>query len=185
MEINKSVFDRFPVLQTKRLTLREIRPEDADEIFKMRTNGRVNQFIARPEMENLDSSKELVRKTIEAYKNLQGIGWAGVRQDGGSIIGTCGFNSIDYPNLRAEIGGEMSTDHWGKKLAFEAVEAIVNFGLFEMNLHSIEAKVQPGNRGAIYVLSQLGFEKEGHHVDRIFYKGKFLDMAIYTKVKGH
>lgn len=185
MSVNLDIFNAFPVLKTKRLTLREIRMDDADKIFEMRSNGRVNQFIARNNMSNREDSRKLAEKTILAYQNRQAIGWAGILRDNHTIIGTCGFNQIDFPNLRAEIGGELSIDYWGKNIAQEAVVAIVKFGLDIMNLHSIEAKVSPDNRGAIFLMEKMGFKKEAHFVDRIYFNEKFSDMAIYSLIKGN
>lgn len=179
--INTAVFESFPVLTTDRLTLRDIRQADAENIFKMRSSGRVNQFIPRPEMQEHEAALNLVEKTINAYKNHQAIGWAGILRDNNEIIGTCGFNQIDIQNGRAEIGGELSTEFWGKNIAIEAVEAIIQFGFDTMKLHSIEAKVSPDNRGAVFLLESLGFIKEAHFKDRVFFKGKFSDMAVYTK----
>ncbi|MDA7803135.1 GNAT family N-acetyltransferase [Crocinitomix sp.] len=152
MEVNQSVFNEFPVLKTKRLTLRPLTLNDADAIYKMRASGRVNEFIPRPALSELEQSKELVEKTIQAYNKRTGIAWAGILRDKGDIIGTCGFNQFDFQNLRAEIGGELNVDYWGKKIPLELVSAIVKFGFDTMNLHTIEAKVSPNNRGAIYLL---------------------------------
>ena len=183
MEINHDVFASYPQLKTKRLVLRQIIPEDAQAIFEMRANGRVNQFIPRPTMTDLENAKLLVEKTNEAYTNKQGIGFAGVLRDNQKIIGTCGFTNIESYNLHAEIGGEMATEYWGKHIAQEAVEAILNFGLNTLNLQTIEAKVSPNNRGAIYVLEQFGFVKEAHFKNRIYRNNVFEDMAIYTLQK--
>jgi len=183
--INTTIFNEFPVLKTDRLTLREIRVSDAPEIFEMRASGRVNQFIARPNMGKLEDSVVLAEKTIQAYQNQQAIGWAGILRDSNEIIGTCGFNQIDFYNLRAEIGGELSVDYWGKNVALEAVEAIIRFGFETMNLHTIEAKVSPGNRGAIFLMEKIGFKKEAHYVDRIYFNGSFSDMAVYTLIRGN
>ena len=183
MTIKTEIFNQFPVITSERLTLREIRLTDATEIYAMRSNGRVNQFITRDNMAQLEDAERLAEKTIDAYKNRQAIGWAGILRDNQKIIGTCGFNQIDFLNLRAEIGGEMSTDYWGKNIALEAVQTIVDFGFSTMNLHSIEAKVMPDNRGAIYLMEHIGFKKEAHFVDRIFYRGAFSDMAVYSMIK--
>ena len=182
---NNKVFDTFPIIKTNRLTLREIRLEDAKRIFDMRSNGRVNTFIARPNMQKQEDAVGLAERTINAFKNKQTIGWAGILKDYNEIIGTCGFNMIDSYNLRAEIGGEMATEYWGKNIAIEAVIAIIQFGLEEMNLHSIEAKVSPNNRGAIYLMEQIGFVKEAHYKDRILFNNTFSDMAVYTLLKGN
>lgn len=185
MPLNLSVFDSFPVLETKRLTLRDIRPEDATAIYSMRSSGLVNRFIARQAMDNQESSIALIERTRKAYEDKLAIGWAGVMKGSEAIIGTCGFNRFDFANERAEIGGEMSTDYWGKKLAVEAVREIVRFGLETIGLHSIEACLSPENKSAVFLLTELGFEKEAHFRDRIFFDGRYSDMAVYTLIKGY
>lgn len=182
---NISVFDQFPIIKTKRLLLREIQLGDASAIFDMRSNPRVNKFIARNNMNDLQDAIGLVERTNAAYRNKQAIGWAGLMRENMEIIGTCGFNAIDIPNLRAEIGGELNVEYWGQNVAIEAVNAIVRFGLETMNLHSIEAKVDAGNRGAIFLLEKLGFKKEAHFVDRILFNNRFQDLCVYTLIKGN
>jgi ribosomal-protein-alanine N-acetyltransferase len=134
-------------------------------------------------MNSREAAQELVNRSRHAYQNRQAIGWSGVLRDRPEIIGTCGFNYIDFDNLRAEIGGELDLRYWGKKLAIEAVVAIIRFGFEIMTLHTIEAKVAPGNRSAIFLLEQLGFKKEAHFTDRVYFKGLFSDMAVYTLLK--
>ncbi|MDF3025844.1 MAG: GCN5-related N-acetyltransferase [Fluviicola sp.] len=180
MKLNEDIFDQFPVIQTERLVLRQIQTEDAVEIMKMRQSKRVNQFIARDTLSGIEQAHELVKKTSEAFASKQGIGWAGILRDRSEIIGTCGFNRIDYLNNRAEIGGEMAVDYWGKHIALEAVRAIIAFGFEKMQLHAIEAVVSPENRGAIFLLETLGFEKEAHFKERIYFNGTYSDMAVYT-----
>lgn len=155
-------------------------PGDTMAIFKMRSSQRVNRFIARNEMEAPEAALALVEKTNLAFENKQAIGWAGQIKGTDEIIGTCGFNNIDYDNLRAEIGGEMDVCYWGQKLAQEAVSAILDFGFEKMNLHAIEAKLFADNRSAIYVLQQFGFKKEAHFKDRIYFDQRFFDMVVFT-----
>lgn len=179
-QLNTDVFDTFPILKTERLTLREIRIEDAKEILAMRSNGNTNRFISRPLMEEITEAEQLIGRVQSMYETRQAIAWAGLLRDSGTIIGTCGLINIDLPNLRAEIGGELNVQFWGKHIAVEAVKAIVGFGFGEFGLHAIEAKVSPANRGAIFLLEQLGFEKEAHFRDRVYYDGRFSDLAVYT-----
>jgi ribosomal-protein-alanine N-acetyltransferase len=179
-QFNHSVFDGFPILKTQRLTLRELIPNDANRIYDMRSNGRVNAFIARPNMDNLNFARELVDRSRNLFYNKKGIAWAGLLREEQEIIGTCGFNIIEPHNLHAEIGGEMATKYWGKGIALEAVKAIINFGFKTINLNTIEAKVSPENKSAIYVMEQFGFVKEAHYKNRIFFNKEFKDMAVYT-----
>lgn len=173
-------FNNFPELSTKRLVLRAIAMKDAAQIFEIRKNNRVNQFIMRETMESLGQAENLIKKVQNAYIEKKSLAWAGVLRGTETLIGTCGFNSFDFPNRHAEIGGELSTEFWGKNVAQEAFEAIIYFGMEELNLQTIEAKVTPENRGAIALLTAFGFVKEAHFKDRIFFNGKFYDMAVYT-----
>ena len=168
------------MLKTNRLTLRDIRIQDAEAIFKMRSNGMVNQFIGRESMKGVSSAKELVEKTLKTYTEKKAIAWAGILRENQEIIGTCGFNSIDFTNNRAEIGGEMAPEFWGKNIALEALTAIVDFGMSEMRLNRIEAKIDTENRGAIALVDHLGFKKEAHLRDYFFHKGSYRDLSVYS-----
>jgi len=175
-------FSHFPEIETERLQLRAVQDIDVMAIWNMRKNNRVNEFIGREPMASMESAEELVRKCHLLFKNKHGIAWAGVRKTTNEVIGTCGFNSIDFSNRHAEIGGEMSTDYWGKQLAHEAVSAIINFGFNQLKLHTIEAKAMSNNRSALYLLNTLGFVKEAHFKDRLYFGGNYHDLLVCTLI---
>jgi ribosomal-protein-alanine N-acetyltransferase len=182
MELNLNCFEHFPVLQTKRISLRRIILQDAERIFEMRKNSRNNEFILRPNMEHLENAKELINNVESGYKKREKIAWAGILRDHKEIIGTCGFNHVDHQNLRAEIGGELFINYWGKNIALEVANEIISFGFLGMQLNSIEAKVNPANRSAIYLLERLGFNREGYFKKHGFYNNSFHDLAVYSKL---
>ena len=183
MKLNNHIFDAFPVLKTERLTLRDIRISDADKIFELRTSGTVNQFIARNTMNSIGDSEQFIEEAIHAYHNKKAISWTGIFAENNEIIGTCGFQQIDFQNRRAEIVGELSAKYWGKNISLEAVKAIIKFGFEAMNLHTIEAKVSTTNKGVIYLLEKIGFIKEAHFIDKIFFNKTFSDMAVYSLIR--
>lgn len=180
----QNLMSPFPVLETPRLILRDMRMEDAAAIFKMRADVRVSEFISRQPASELTEAQELVKRVITAWENKQTIAWVATRKNSKDreMIGACGFNRIDFLNHRAEIGGEMAVNHWGKFFAIEAVKAIIDFGFNQMKFHSLEAKVSPDNRSAIYLLEKLGFVKEAHFHDFYFFEGGYHDLAVYSKV---
>lgn len=180
MALHLDLLDTFPVLKTRRLTLRDIQLSDAPAILAMRADPRVGQFIPRPLMAKEEDAVSLVERTRKAFETRQAIGWAGILRENEEIIGTCGFNQIDIPNQRAEIGGELSVHYWGTNVALEAVQEIIRFGIEALGLHTIEAKVMADNRSAIFLLERLGFCKEAHFKDRVYHQDRFLDMAVYT-----
>lgn len=182
-KINEAPFNEFPVLKSKRLTMRPIKMEDAPQIFNMQTDDLVMQYIAKKKTESIEDVEALIQEIAEAYKKQEMLCWAAVIRDGEEIIGTCGFNRIEKENLRAEIGGALSPRYWGVGVAYEAVKQIVDYGFDGLGLHTIEAKVDAKNRSAIFLLEQLGFVREGHFKDRMYFEGSFYDMDIYTKFR--
>lgn len=178
--LNLQCFEIYPELKTPRLTLRRVLPQDAERIFEMRSNSATNRYILRNEMTDAATAKDLVDAVNVGYANKQALAFAGLLRHQKRIIGTCGFNRFDHVNNRAEIGGELFVDYWGKQIALEAVREIIQYGFAEINLHAIEAKVLPQNRGAIAILNQLGFQKEAHFKEFAFFNNVYHDLCVYT-----
>jgi [ribosomal protein S5]-alanine N-acetyltransferase len=183
--MNLDCFTNFPRLETPRLLLRQIVPTDAPRIFEMRKSVLVNSFIYRPLQSTIDEAQKLIERVGEGYKNKTGLAWAAERKGGsGQLLATCGFNNIQIPNRRAEIGGEMHSDFWGKGFAPEGLKAIIEYGFRKMDLHTIEAKVIAGNKSSVALLERYGFEKEGHLKEYGFNNGEPFDLLIFTLRKN-
>lgn len=178
--MNDAVFDTFPTLETPRLILRGLQEEDAEAVRKMRSNARVGAFIARLPEISLEESKQLIVRTQQMFHDKKAIAWAGQIKESGQFIGSCGLMNIEWENQHAEIGGEMWLDFWGKGYSQEGVMAILNFGIHQLKLHTIEAKVDHRNRSAIALLEKAGFVREALFRERIRIGNQFTDMAIYT-----
>ena len=52
-----------------------------------------------------------------------------------------------------------------------------------MQLHSIEAIIDPSNYASAKVLEKNGFIKEGHLRENVFFNGQYLDSVIYSLLK--
>jgi len=63
---------------------------------------------------------------------------------------------------------------------YETINRMVRFGFDEMNLHSIEANVNPANKKSKRVLEKIGFKKEAHFRENYLFNGEFLDSIIYS-----
>jgi [ribosomal protein S5]-alanine N-acetyltransferase len=83
-------------------------------------------------------------------------------------------------HYRAEIGYALHPEHQGIGLMQEALNAVLDYGFTVMNLHSVEANVNPNNAASINLLQRNGFMREGMFRENYFYNGKFLDSAIYS-----
>jgi len=52
-----------------------------------------------------------------------------------------------------------------------------------MNLHSIEANINPGNQASAMLLESTGFVKEAYFKEDYFFNGSFHDTIIYSRLK--
>jgi ribosomal-protein-alanine N-acetyltransferase len=74
-------------------------------------------------------------------------------------------------------------EHNGKGYITEAIKAVVIYGFEQMNLHSIEAIIDPDNSASERVLQKNGFVKEAHIKENELWEGKFWDTVIYSLLK--
>jgi ribosomal-protein-alanine N-acetyltransferase len=179
-EINKSIFKSFPELETERLRFRKIDLSDANEIFLIRSNEDVMRFMDVSRHHSISDSEKLILTAEDSYKKETGMNWAIIEKLSNSFIGYIGFIRIFSEHCRAEIGYVLKPEYWGKGYMFETINRVVRFGFDEMQLHSIEANVNPLNERSQKVLERVGFKKEAYFRENYLFDGKFLDSVIYS-----
>jgi len=74
----------------------------------------------------------------------------------------------------------LDPDFWGKGIMKEALLAAIDFGFNQMNLHSIEAHINPDNTASGMLLEKVGFVREAYFKEDFFFRGEFIDTAIYS-----
>jgi ribosomal-protein-alanine N-acetyltransferase len=178
--INKNIFKSFPELETERIRLRKIYPDDANEIFLIRSNDKIMRFLDIPRHYSISDSQKLIEAAEESYKKETGINWAIIEKQSSAFTGYIGFIRMTPEHCRAEIGYALKPECWGKGYMYETINRLVRFGFDEMKLHSIEANVNPLNERSQKVLERVGFKKEASFRENYLFDGKFLDSVIYS-----
>ena len=178
-KINDEIFNAFPDLETERLLLTEFVTNDAEELFKMRSDERVLKYLDRDPHKSVEESKLMIEVMITAYNNKEGINWIIRKKDTYVVIGYIGYWRMRKEDVRAEIGYAMKPDYWGNGYMQEALAKVIEFGFKVFCLHSIEANVNPNNLSSIKLLEKFGFKREAYFKEDYFYNGKFFDSAIY------
>lgn len=174
-------FDPFPVLTTERLVLRRLQVGDVDAIFSLRPNLDVMKYINRPVAQTKDDAMAWFKKVDANLKNNDGIMWCmALKENREKKIGNIGLWRIEKENYRAELGYMLAPEYQGQNLMTEAINMVIGYGFNKMNLHTIEAIIDPENIASAAVLEKTGFILEGTLKDNIFYRGKFCDTAIYS-----
>lgn len=177
-------FSPFPKIETGRLLLRQIIKTDAAELLLLRSSEKVMQYIDKERTKTIPEAEELIKRIENDINNNEGITWGiSLKQKPEKLIGTIGFWRIIKNHYRAEIGYMIHPDYWGKGLMKEAVQAVIDFGFSAIQLHSIEAHINPANRASAALLEKTGFVREAYFKEDFFFRGKFLDTAIYSLLK--
>ncbi|OOG71598.1 GNAT family N-acetyltransferase [Flavobacterium sp. A45] len=178
LEIN---FLPFPILKTKRFLLRQLNANDADAILSLRSNDEVMKYIPRPYLKTKEEALELIAMFDDKIENGIGINW-GIYflEEPENLLGIIGYYRMKPEHYRAEVGYMIFPEHSGKGIVSEALQKVVEYGFKEMKLHSIEAVLDPENKGSEKVLLKNGFTKEAHLIENEYYEGRFLDTMIYS-----
>ena len=173
-------FTPFPNLETERLHLRRIVKNDVNEIFALRSNKETMKYIPRPLAKTKEDALEHIAMIEEKIENNEGINWAITLKDNPKLIGIIGHYRIKPEHFRAEIGYMLLPEYHGKGLIVEAIKETLNYAFQIMELHSIEAIIDPENYASERVLQKSGFVKEAHLKENEYYEDRFLDTVIYS-----
>ena len=176
-------FSPFPELHSERLWLRKLTADDVEAVFRLRSNPQTMQYIPRPLVTDHEGAMAHIQMINDHIDNNACINWAVEMRDSGEFAGIIGFYRPQPENFRAELGYMLLPEHSGKGVATEAVGLALDYGFTVMQLHSVEAVIDPANEGSERVLLKHGFVKEAHFVENLFFNGEFLDSVHYTLLK--
>ncbi len=178
--INDIYFQDFPQLESERLIFRKFIISDASDIQSIRTDKDVMKYMDSNPHTTLQDSKNFISKNIETYKKGNGLFWAIIEKSTNTFIGDFSYWRILRENHRAEIGYTLKPQFWGKGFMKETIIELIKFGFNNLNLHSIEANVNPENESSKKLLHRLGFRKEGYFKENYYFDGKYLDSEIFS-----
>lgn len=181
LEVN---FDPFPVIETERCLLRKIILKDTNELFELRRNKIVLKHLFRLEEKSLEEIEGVIKEYDRVIASNEKIIWAVTFKGKDKLVGTIGFRTITKEHYRAEFGYSLMPEFHRKGIMNEVVKAIVDFSFNRLGLHSLEASVDPENIASIKLLGKNGFVKEAHYKENYYFKGTFIDSAIYCLVNS-
>ena len=173
----------FPIIETSRLILREVKKEDAFDMFTYLSDIDVVKPMGLEPFQTVKDAWDEINWYTSIYEEGTGIRWGITLKDSGKVIGSCGFLNMLTKHSRAEIGYELSKDYWGKGIASEALEAVVKYGYHHYQLERIEALIEPANLSSQKLVEKQGFKREGLLRHYEFTCGKFDDLYMYSIIK--
>jgi ribosomal-protein-alanine N-acetyltransferase len=173
----------FPTLQTERLLLQQIEQDDIQNIY----NGLSNPDVIRYYGISFDTLKATEEQMIW-FKNLEetktGIWWKISSRYNKIFYGAGGFNGLSNEHKKAEIGFWLLPEFWGNGYMQEAFSLICSYGFDHLKLNRIEGFVDSENQNCKRAIEKMNFKLEGTMRECEFKNGKYLNVDIYSKLKG-
>jgi ribosomal-protein-alanine N-acetyltransferase len=165
---------------TDRLVLREFATRDWRALHAYQNHPRYLQVGDRNPQTEQQSRKwvEMFMANVDQTPRRK-FQLVATLKDTGEVIGNCGVRRNDRTEWDAELGYELSADHWGKGYATEAAGAMLAFGFRELGIHRASAHCNASNAGSIHVLEKLGMRQEGCIRDGDFQKGAWWDLLLW------
>jgi len=149
------------VLETERLILRKLTPEDAEFIRELLNEPAFIQNIGDKGVKTIDDARVYILSGPMASYARFGFGLYRVElKETGEPIGICGLLKRDSLE-DVDIGFAFLEKFWAKGFAYESAAATMEYGRAVLKIPRIVAITSPDNEASIRVLAKIGlrFEK--------------------------
>jgi len=148
------------VLETERLSLRQLKAEDAAFILELLNDPSFLTNIGDRGVRTLeDAAQYILKGPVDSYER-HGYGFWLVELKSERVpIGICGLVRRDVlPGT--DIGYAFLPRYWSRGYAYESAAAVLNYARDVIGLKSLLAIVNTDNAGSIKVLEKLGLKYE-------------------------
>ena len=174
----------MPELETPRLLLRRLQMRDANDIYRYSRDVEVARHVLWEAHTSIGDSRAYLRYMLRRYRQREAASWGIEYRATGQIIGTIGFMWIQTDNSAAEVGYSLSRDFWNRGIMTEALKAVIAHGFGPMNLNRIEAQHETTNPASGAVMRKCGMVREGLLRQRLYNKGRYVDVALYAILRS-
>ncbi len=152
-------------IQTDRLIVRPFRPDDWRDLF---------DYLSLPEIYAFEPGEPIDAAQARAVAVERSNGrafWAVERRADRRMIGHLYFAPVEPAELRTyELGYIFNPAYQRQGYATEAARAFVDHAFAEMGVHRVVANCNPANVASWRVLEKIGFVREGHLRQNIFFR---------------
>jgi RimJ/RimL family protein N-acetyltransferase len=169
----------FPIL-TERLAIRKLERQDAERMFRYRSNPSVNRFqfwepFSIEEVQSfIEATGRVDKNQIDEWRQF-GL----FLRSGGQLVGDCGFRSLAEDPSQAEIAVTVAPEFQGQGFGKEAVRALLDLLFRKEGKRRVFASVDPENEPAIALFKKAGMRIEAHFIKSLWFKGRWADDMIF------
>ncbi|MDP1392850.1 GNAT family N-acetyltransferase [Lysinibacillus capsici] len=150
-------------IDTERLRLQKMEKADAKSLLTIWSDPDVTKYMNITQFTQEEQALEMIELLEQLAKQHKAIRFSIFEKASNHIIGSCGFNMLDYDNALTEIGYDLGKEYWGKGYATEAITALIDYAFKHLKMETIVAEVDAANINSIKVLKKLNFIYQEKH----------------------
>lgn len=168
-----------PTLETKRLILRELHIDDAEDIFAYAKKKHISEYTLWEPHQSLEDSETFISDYVQSsYEDGAPEPFAIVEKKSRRVIGTVGCFWVSKTNRHMELAYALNDEFWGQGLVVEAAQAVIDycFSFFEVDRIQCRCKVQ--NIASFRVMEKLNFTYEGVLRNAIYHRECSWDLKV-------
>jgi RimJ/RimL family protein N-acetyltransferase len=179
----------LPSLETQRLRIRIFRDSDLEAFLAYRNDPlvaeyqgwdvpyareRAREFVAEMKTRQL-APGEWLQLAVELRASPLSLG------DG--IIGDLAVHLMQADPRQAYLGYTFARAYWGQGYATEAVRRLLDHLFRDLGLHRVVAECDVLNDASQRLLERLGFRREAHLVENLWFKGRWSSEYHYAMLQ--
>lgn len=146
------------VLETDRLLLRRFELQDYKDVYTFGSNEEVNRYTGDVPISSYENAKKLIYDVwLNDYENYGYGRLAVIHKADNKLIGFAGLKFLPELN-ETDLGYRLLPRYWGKGLATEASQKIVDYGKNDLRLKRIIGIAMAENPASSRVLEKVGFK---------------------------
>jgi [ribosomal protein S5]-alanine N-acetyltransferase len=149
-------------LTTSRLSIRPLRDEDADALYRIYGDPEAMRYVGST---GKARTRDQTRKSLAQFvadREKHGFGlWATELRDSGRMIGMCGLTPVEGTGPEVEVVYVLEQPAWGRGYATEMARACLDAGFASFGLERIVALAYPENGPSIRVMEKAGMQPAG------------------------
>jgi RimJ/RimL family protein N-acetyltransferase len=169
----------LPVLTGTRVTLRELRRDDAASLLAMVATEEVARFISPPPT-TIEGFERFIAWAIRERERGNYACFAVVPEGTDTAVGLFQLRGLEPGFATAEWGFAIGSAYWGTGVFVESARLVLDFAVDVVNVYRLEARASVANGRGNGALRKLGAVQEGV-LRRSFYRGgEYHDQVLWS-----
>lgn len=169
----------LPVMTASRVTLRDLRTEDAPALLALLTTEEVSRFISPPPS-TLEGFEQFIKWTHGEREAGRFACFAVVPAGMTTAVGIFQIRSLELGFGTAEWGFAIGSAFWGSGVFVAGAKLVLDFAFDTLGVHRLEARAAVANGRGNGALRKMGAVQECVLRRSFLRNGEFLDQVLWA-----